>query len=142
MIVHQVSGDGDLIGTLAEDGEVIMPFIQEARVPDGGQRVSQHLLGFGNGANEVRRHNTMGNDEFRLILEDQSVDTGDALIEIVMVAVGDGFDFIDIVADFNAAVGVGHVCQKVIPPHNLVTQAVGKVGDKTDGQGFGRCPDL
>ena len=106
-----------------------MPFIQEATVPDGGGAIGQYMLGFSDGANVVSRDNTMGNEEFDLILEDQAVGRSNTLIKIVIVAVGDEFYFIHVITDFQAALGIDHGYYGFIPSHDLVAQAVGQIAD-------------
>ena len=106
-----------------------MPFIQETRVPDSGGAVGQYMLRLSDRTNVVGGNNAMGNKEFDLILEDQAVGCGYTLIKIVIVAVGDGFNFIHVIADFQATLGVNHGYHGLIPSHYLVAQAVGEVAD-------------
>jgi len=73
----------------------------------------------------------MGNDEFDLILEDKAVGGSDALIEIIIGTVANSLDFISVITDFEAALGIVHIGEEHLPPHDLIAQGGGKVSKQT-----------
>ena len=72
----------------------------------------------------------MRNDILRMILKNQPVYSGYAFVNIIIIAVDYNLDFVEVIADFDAAFSIVQISSEVLEIHDLVAESTRQVSDK------------